>query len=238
MTRLSRRQVSRTALSVLALYWLGIGPSCYKKNSKLNDLCTASGSGDTARIQALLKVETRLGLLAETTMATRRCIGPLYMAAWDAAALLLGNGADVNARGHSGTSPLYNAVWNNHQAIADLLLAQKADVNAKADNGITPLYVAANRGYKQVAELLIANKADVNVKASGGFTPLHAAALGGHKEIAELLLANGANINAVTLYGITPLRLAMRQGNKDVAAFLHEHGGLALPVSRPEWSYP
>jgi ankyrin repeat protein len=132
--------VSRTAISVLALCWLGIASACYKNDSKVNDLCAASARGDTARVQALLKVNPSLVSRRDDNSDT-----PLHWAALygrrDVAALLLANGAD--ARGHSGATPLYDAVWNNHEAVVDLLLAQKADVNTKADTyRVTALMLA------------------------------------------------------------------------------------------------
>jgi ankyrin repeat protein len=124
MSHRSRRQLSRIAISISALCWLGIASSCYKDNSKVNDACAASAWGDTAKVQALLKADPGLASRRHSNGDT-----PLHCAALygrrDVAALLLANGADVNAKGHEGTTPLYNAVWNNHEAVVELLLSKQ-----------------------------------------------------------------------------------------------------------------
>jgi ankyrin repeat protein len=143
-------QFSRIAIAVSALCWLGIASSCHKDDDQINELCAASGRGDTARVQALLKTNPTLVSRKDDNGDT-----PLHWAAMygrkDVAALLLAIGADVNANGHRGATPLYYAAWNNQKAVAEELLAQKADVNAGADGRFTPLYVAASRGSKKVA---------------------------------------------------------------------------------------
>jgi TonB family protein len=76
------------------------------------------------------------------------------------AELLLANHAEVDAKAHNGTTPLYSAAHNGHRDVAELLLANHADVDAKADDGTTPLYAATSNGHKDMADLLLANKAD------------------------------------------------------------------------------
>jgi len=162
----------------------------------------------------------------------------------------LAAGADVNAKGNIGETPLDWAIRGKHTEIADLLrkhggksgaedsiqvaasvgniqavkqhLAAGADVNAKDDKfGITPLHFAVIFGHKEIVELLIVNGADMNAKDSDvGWTPLHYAAFNGHKEIAELLIAKGADVNAKDKHGETPLDYA----NGVVATLLRKHG--------------
>jgi ankyrin repeat protein len=138
---------------------------------------------------------------------------PLYIAAGrghkEVAALLIANGADVNAKTNKyGWTPLHRAASEGHKEIVELLIAKGADVNAKKKDGWTPLHYAAT---KEIAELLITEGADVNVMGKHGWTPLHRAASAGYKEIAELLIANGADVNARQgNRGGTPLDFAMR----------------------------
>ena len=71
------------------------------------------------------------------------------------AATLLDSGADVNAKGASGWTPLYWAARNGHTEMAHLLIDHGADVNAKNNyDGWTPLHLAAENGYKATAHLL------------------------------------------------------------------------------------
>ena len=54
----------------------------------------------------------------------------------------LAAGADVNAKGEEGETPLHTAVSNDHKEIAELLIKEGANVNAKYKNGFTPLDLA------------------------------------------------------------------------------------------------
>ena len=56
------------------------------------------------------------------------------------AALLLENGADVNAKGKGGVTPLHRVVFSGLVAVADLLLENGADVNAKESNSLWNLF--------------------------------------------------------------------------------------------------
>ena len=51
----------------------------------------------------------------------------------------LAAGADVNAKGDDGGTPLHDAAFWGHKEIAELLIANGADVNATDKYGETPL---------------------------------------------------------------------------------------------------
>ena len=136
----------------------------------------------------------------------------------------IAKGADVNAKGIWGRTPLHKAVLEGHKEVAELLIAKGADVNAKGNDGGTPLYGVAYSGHKEIAELLIANGADVNAKDSLGNTPLHLAARNSQKEIAELLIAKGADVNAKDEDGDTPLDRAIEYKRTKTADILRKHG--------------
>ena len=48
-------------------------------------------------------------------------------------ALLIANGADVNAKNKFGWTPLHHAAEYDHKELAELLIAKGADVNALDD---------------------------------------------------------------------------------------------------------
>ena len=103
----------------------------------------------------------------------------------------LAAGADVNAGGVFGKTPLHLAALKDHKEIAELLIANGADVNAKqAVEGETPLHLAAMGGHKEIVELFITNGADLNAKGFGG-TPLDWAIEWGETKTADLIRKHG-----------------------------------------------
>ena len=134
-------------------------------------------------------------------------------------------GADVNAKGRDGRTPLHDAALRGQTEIVEQLIAKGADVNADFAWGITPLMRAI--GHKEIVELLIAKGADVNAERDDGWTALYYAAVNGRKEVAEMLIAAGADVNAKTKYGSTPLDLAIREdyNHPETTDLLRKHGG-------------
>ena len=116
----------------------------------------------------------------------------------DVVKLLIANGADVNAYGEVGDTPLHAA---KNIEIAKILIDNGADIHADCDCG-TPLHTAEDA---EIAQLLIDNGADVNAYTLGMGSPLHTA---NSAEIAQLLIDHGADVNAHT-YGMrSPLHTA------------------------------
>ena len=171
------------------------------------------------------------------------------------AVLLIAEGADVNAKSDSGSTPLDWAIRRNVTETADLLCKHGGKTSSWFKAGES-IHIAAAAGHikavkqhlaagtdvnakevdgetslhyadtKEIAVLLIAEGVDVNVKNDAGFTPLHHAAVFGRKEIAELLIAEGADVNAKEdEYGITPLHEAAFVGYKEIAELLIAKGG-------------
>ena len=114
------------------------------------------------------------------------------------AALLLENGADVNAKGDDDITPLHMAAYHkNATETATLLLENGADVSAKGDDDITPLHMAAHTNAIETAALLLENGADVNAKEDDWtpWTPLDYAIYGEHTEMQSLLKRHGGRCN-------------------------------------------
>jgi uncharacterized protein len=74
--------------------------------------------------------------------------------AWDAAALLVERGANVNAVDSSGMVPLHNAAFAGHIPSAELLLARGAEVNVRDTQNQTPLAVAVKQGKAEFTDFL------------------------------------------------------------------------------------
>ncbi len=150
----------------------------------------------------------------------------------------MAQGADVNAKGNDGDTPLLIAVEKGLKDVVKLLIAQGADANGAGRYNEAPLHRAALLGRRDMVELLIGEgrmaapeglielapldvaaarrkkarpargKADVDARTESDATPLHYAARRGDKDIAELLLAEGADVNARDDFGHTPLHYA------------------------------
>jgi len=68
--------------------------------------------------------------------------------------LLIGSGADVNAKDNEGITTLHWAVVSGQKEIVKILLEKGADVNAKTNNGKTPLGLAIQKNNKEIIDLL------------------------------------------------------------------------------------
>ncbi len=101
----------------------------------------AAKAGDVEMVRSLLESDAGLIGARDSDGSTA-----LHCAAWKGhpavVALLLGAGAEVNARNHNehwGTTPLHAAAHANHAPIVRLLLDHGADPGALDQNGRTPM---------------------------------------------------------------------------------------------------
>ena len=97
--------------------------------------------------------------------------------------VLIGAGADVNARNELGATPLHLVAKRQRipYYYAQFLIDAGADVNARLYDGKTPLHVAAEFGSASVMEALIDAGADVNARDDEGKTPFEYAYPVAHK---------------------------------------------------------
>ena len=97
--------------------------------------------------------------------------------AYDAAALLIKAGAEINAiDNYEGLSPLGYAAKYNDIIMADLLLKAKANASLKGESGATPLHYAVENGNVDMTKLLLSSGADDSIKNARGKTPAQIAA--------------------------------------------------------------
>ena len=69
-------------------------------------------------------------------------------------ALLINNGADINARNKDGMTPLRAAVLTGQKEAVELFIEKGADINAKNNEGLTALQMASQKGHQSIVELL------------------------------------------------------------------------------------
>jgi ankyrin repeat protein len=214
----------------------------------------ATRKGDEAKVIALLKDNPDV-------VSSRDKLGntPLHIAALHdqpaIAALLIANGADVNAHNTPlgqeviassylskktdadfnqkayGETPLALALLSyHHKEMIELLLTHGADPNAYVHIGVTPLQRAIERDLPYDVELLLANGADPDAINLGGSSSVLWAVMHSKTRILELLLNSGANPNAKDGAGRTPMFYAENGyggtgANERAIAMLRAHGG-------------
>jgi cytohesin len=133
--------------------------------------------------------------------------------------LLLGRGADVNAKENDGNNALHYAAGRGFQAVAEVLLANHADVNIPNAGGSTPLFSAASSGQLKIIQMLLAAGANTNLKDGKGRSPLNYA-IGNAPEIFQALLDAGTNPNTEDSEGRTPLSYAGERDSSKVVRLL------------------
>lgn len=212
-THLHWAVVANDVESVRRLLEMGATPSITDKSDK-------SAFSDRGK--------QRLKLLGIKGSRYRRNDGktPLLVAAeFDfrvVATVLIVNGADVNAEGRWGLTPLHWMGLNGAGGLVSILISNGAKVNAKADSGMTPLHMAMSS--TEAASLLINGGAEVNAKSNYGETPLHRAASHNSIGAASLLINSGAEVNAKDSDGETPLHTAAHNKMSEMAALLINNG--------------
>jgi ankyrin repeat protein len=140
-------------------------------------------------------------------------------AAGNAAAVeeLLQQGADINAQGRFGNTPLMMAVQSDKVDMVKLLLKKGADPDGL---GGAALLTAIDGDNLEIVKLLLEGGANTDVAENDGTTPLTKAVQRNHTAMVKLLLEKGANPNTWS----PPLYFAAGQGDVEVVRLLLDHG--------------
>lgn len=149
----------------------------------------------------------------------------------DAVKVLLDQGADTEALGRNGETPLISAALAGHAGIAALLIDRGAAVGARNKNGYTALHAAAYSGHLDLVKLLVDRGADVNdqnnkAKASA----LHLAAEENQLGAARSLIEQGAAVEAEEVNKHTPTTKAIFRLHGDMVELLRGRGATCQPV--------
>ncbi|RFU34004.1 hypothetical protein B7463_g2338, partial [Scytalidium lignicola] len=163
--------------------------------------------------------------------------------------ILVEAGADIEAKGDWGNSPIIYAVRSGKLEALKTLLDLGADINATGEFGTTPLTTAIAGDNVEMIQHLVSRRADATMdnsiaKAAGrpeshvylkilrdggaeGFLSqpcVAAAAEAGNEKSISLLLDAGADIEAKGAWGNGPLNFAARSGRVGVIKLLLDRG--------------
>ncbi len=135
--------------------------------------------------------------------------------------LLLGHGANSNARSRRGITALHHAVGLDRPAIIRRLIEKGANPSLRAKGMVEmPLHLAAARGEPLLLLALLEAGARPNTTDRRNDTPLHRAVRAGHLAAAKLLRRFGADPALANDDGQIPLDLAPAARRDDFEAVL------------------
>jgi ankyrin repeat protein len=133
---------------------------------------------------------------------------------------LIRQGADLNAKGAYGVTPLHEAAVMGRDGLVKLFVKNGADLHAVDQYDRTPLQMAIGRRGVSTTKVLLDLGARVSFAGPNGVTALHTAAEYGGREIIDLVIKAGANVNAKDNYGQTPLHYAVKHRDREAVGLL------------------
>ncbi len=208
----------------------------HMRNMPLHD---AASHGHLEAARALIRHGAEVNALRDANMTALHFASLSSRAADNAAvaALLLDNGANLEARDVRGKTPLAEAAFRGQADVLEVLLARGADPNVHNAQGATPLHLAAKEGSAPVTSLLLAAGAKREEPDDNGDTPLHVAARRGRVEVLRLLLSAGVDVTRRNHDGDTAAQVAKDNNRREALDLLRQHQAQAgvLSVADPPW---
>jgi ankyrin repeat protein len=170
----------------------------------------------------------------------------------DAAAAHIAAGADIDAEGEFGLTPIdvasaranpamvrllleagasweieafHNAIVGGNLEAVEIFLDAGADLNERSGQwGFHALLFAAQHGHTEIGELLIDRGADVYLADNYGDGALNIAAFFGQLEFVTMLIDRRVNVNTPNTKGNTALDHSIKQKHSDIEAVLRAAG--------------
>lgn len=133
----------------------------------------------------------------------------------DVVKALLNFGADVNAKGQFGQTPILTATVVGNIPILELLLDRGGDLTMINDNKLSALHIAVQQEWPRTVRWLLNKGLDINALDSTLSTPLHWAAFDGNIPMVKLLIGRGAKIDIRNDESHTPFEIARAIGTPD-----------------------
>ena len=143
---------------------------------------------------------------------------------------LIEGGADLDAPGMYGRTPIFDAAWNRrYPEMLKTLLDAGANADARDEMDESLLYYAVREKNIGLVKVLLKEGADVNTPFRGCYTqgrsPLHLVSkYNAPIVIARWLLDAGAYLEPQDAYGQTPLHLAVRKKKIGLVKMLLKEG--------------
>lgn len=241
--------MKRITVSISAICFTMLITAAGLRAGEIHD---AAASGDLNKVKALLEADPSLLDSKDKdgeTPLIKACIGlpPDNFSQITTAEFLVEKGANVNASGPGGRTPLLcvNKRQDECFGLLQHLIAKGADVNAcmsYTTRKWTVFVGAAKSGNLKAAKLLIQHGADINVRDIEG-TPLQIAINNNrsfHGNLAEdrklnekmavLLVESGAKLREFS-FGNTELHLAAIRGFAELIPVLVRHGAQVNAVN-------
>ena len=183
----------------------------------------AIGLGHIEMVKLLLnyglKPDQKRNKFGDTYLMITMGTNPLRM---DIIELLVGAGADLEAKDNYGTTALLKASGTPSVGLLKYLIAKGADVHAKTNNKQTALWFAAQEGCYGNLDILYEAGANEHIPDSEGNTPLIRAARRGFPDVCEWLLAHGADPASKDWKKKTALDYARERGHAAVVNILQQ----------------
>ena len=191
-------------------------------------LITASESGDTTRVQAL--IAQGASVKARDARGRTALLAATHANRVEAARLLIAAGADVNAKDDLQDSAYLYAGAHGRLEILKLTLAAGADLKSTNRYGGTALIPACHYGHVETVRELLKSKIDIDHVNRLGWTALLEAVILGdgsptYVQIVRLLVDHRANLNIADREGVTPTAHAKRRGFREIVQILERAGG-------------
>ncbi|MBO3273848.1 ankyrin repeat domain-containing protein [Pseudomonas schmalbachii] len=134
-------------------------------------------------------------------------------------------GANVNAVGKEGITPLIWQVYLRNVRATEKLLQEGANPNYRDEkHHASALYLAVDAGRVDLLDILLRYKGDPNLLGPQGDSLLHKAVMSFCRDCVELLVERGADVNIARADGDTPANVAVGMAEFDLIVYFLEHG--------------
>lgn len=211
----------------------GVDLSAGAGKGSLTPLILASYTGEVETVRWLLDQRVDPNGRNDNAETALHTSGGAASGSEEIVKLLVGAGADVEAKDGNGRAPLVVHAQEGHLGAVKILLERKANVDARDKDGVAAIHAASENGHVDVVKALIAAGATIDVAMRSGATALHAAADKGAVDVAKVLLAAGASRASLTKEGFSPLGLAIVRGGDAIVALYDQPGDLNEKAGPP-----